>query len=721
MSPEQARGKAVDRRADIWAFGVVVYEMLTGARMFSCGDVTDVLAAVLRQDIDWNALPSNTPRRLRVLLERCLDRDVKQRLRDIGEARVEIAKIESGVPDSVMAAAADTRAQRSLMVRVLPWAVAAAALATTGALGWSRVSPTAPMPVYASIDAPETFVLGEDSPIAALPTRTPMVFTADGGALVIQLARANRPQLFIRPLDKPDARPIAGTDDAHVPFVSPDGKWIGFWAANELRKVPIEGGTAVTICPLPSGTLGPAGATWSVDDTIVFGDQTSNRLMRVSANGGTPVAVSATLPFGRQQVAPHFLPDGKRVLFTDASKTDVSDTRLMVQPLDGGEPRLVLASASDGRVLSSGQLVFMRLGALMTIGFDATRVEVRGDAVVALSRVMQSGLRGIADAQNVGAGMFAVSRLGTLAFIPGPVTGPDENRLVWLAANHESASAEPTSGAPMGARIYTRVSPDGSRAIVTLQTPLRWEKWLADWKRGVWTACRDCGDGVGPPVWSTDGRWVLFGRNDTLVKHALDNSSPDQVLIRETDRLLGPTTWLADGRIVYVSSPDGRTFEIKALEHGAGAGRVVVPLGLGTEPEASADGRWLAYVSLQGAQAEVVIQAFPGPGPRVEVSAGGGSNPMWSSNGRSLYYLSRDRAAPSVMVVDVSTVGAVSVGRPSQLFRLPSQQNCVFTRCYDLSADGQRFLFRDRPVATRQSVTRIDLVTNWTATLGKGR
>lgn len=423
--------------------------------------------------------------------------------------------------------------------------------------------------LYASIDVPADYVLGEDDFLAPLPTRTPMVFTPDGRSLIIQAARAGRPQLFLRSLDRPDARPIAGTDDARVPFVSPDGKWVGFSAANELRKVPIEGGTPTTICPLVT-PLGPTGAAWSARDVIVFGDPASGRVMRVAAGGGTPAPVTAVPPSRHLHVAPSFFPDGTRFLFSDVSVVDANDTRLLVQSLDGGDARVVVTAATDGRLLPSGRLAFMRLGTLMTVGFDLARSEIIGNPVAALGGVMQSGLRARAGANNTGAGMFAVSSLGALAVVRGPVTGGEENHLVWVARDGQSTSAEPTSGAPTGARLFARVSPDRSRAIVTLITPTRFEHWFADWTRDVWSACGDCSDDdLSLLLWSPDGRRLLLSRADALVAHALDGSTPDQVMVREADRRLIPATWLADSRIVYTSTS---TFRPERRNQAAGRG-----------------------------------------------------------------------------------------------------------------------------------------------------
>jgi dipeptidyl aminopeptidase/acylaminoacyl peptidase len=398
----------------------------------------------------------------------------------------------------------------------------------------------------------------------------------------------------------------------------------------------------------------------------------------------------------------------------------------MVQSLDGGTARLVVSSATDGRLLPTGRLAFMRLGTLMTQPFDAARAVTTGEAQAAMANVMQSGLRARVSANNSGAGMFAVSSLGSLAAIRGAVTGPNVRRLIWVARDGRSVTAEPATGAPVGSRLGARIAPDQSRAVVVVVTPTRRELWFVDWTRGVWTMCGDCGhdDASAAGLWSPDGRRLLFGRGDTLVAHTLDGSTPDQVLVREVDRVLGPANWLADGRIVYQSSPDqGTRWEIKLLEPGQSVGGVILPLGVGIEAEVSRDGRWLAYAA-QTDRVNVFVQAFPGSGSRMQVSAGSGRNPMWSADGRTLFYLDSATHAPGsdVVAVDIAAVGGrLTAGRPREILRRPERQVCAPRRCVDMSADGQRFLFREEDLTQRASVSRMDLVLNWTSRLATGR
>jgi serine/threonine protein kinase/Tol biopolymer transport system component len=725
MSPEQASGKPVDKRSDLWAFGVVLFEMLTGHQVFTGDTTSHVLASVLKSDPDWTALPANTPTAARRLLRRCLEKDRKRRLADASDARLEIEDALSSDHDDVSRyAAGEERATRRWAL-ASGWVVAVAMLAVVGAAKWRDTSSSSAavlaLPVYSSLDVPADSVLGEDDSLVSLPIHTPMVFTPDGRSIIIQAARARKPQLFLRSLDRPDARPIAGTEDARVPFVSPDGKWVGFFAANEIRKVPIDGGEAATICSL-AGSLGPNGATWGTGDVILFASDADRQIMRVSAAGGVATPVTQQASRLRRHVTPYWLPDGKRFLFADISSVDANDARLMVQDLGGGEPRLVVDSATDGRLLPSGQLAFMRLGTLMIAKFDATRAAIEGVPVVAMRNVMQGGLRVRGGANNTGAGVFAVSSSGALAVVRGGLTGGENTQLIWVTLSGRVTSAEPSSGAPIGGRLVPRISPDHSRAMMTVITSTRWEVWFADWARDIWTVCADCKGDMAflPHAWSPDGRRLMLTTNpETIVAHTIDGSAPDQVLVREPKRVIQPVEWLTDGRLVYLSAANEEpTSDIMVKDVGAAAGHVIAS---GSGPTVSPDARWLAYNSLQTENQNVILQAFPGPGTRTQVSAGGGFDPAWSPDGRALYYLKTvpDSRETALMSVDISAKDGVSASAPRELFRRSRIVNCSSIRCYDIvmTANGVRFLMRDESSRQHDTVTRMDLVQNWVSTL----
>jgi hypothetical protein len=318
--------------------------------------------------------------------------------------------------------------------------------------------------------------------------------------------------------------------------------------------------------------------------------------------------------------------------------------------------------------------------------------------------------------------MFAVSSLGALAFIPGGLIAPNDSRMIWMTRDGKFTSAEPAAGAPPGRFASKRISPDGTRALVSVQTAMRKELWIADWKRDIWQKCGDCKSPIGLGEWSPDGTRLVLGRNDTLVVHALDGSSPDQVLVQETGRELIPAQWLAGDRILYQSSPDATNYEIKLLEPGSHTGLVVVPLGIGAGPAVSPDGRWLAYTSPPAGERKVVVQAFPGPGARVEVSAGIAMNPVWSADSRTLYHF-REGSNRAVIAVDIAASSVLTPGRPRDVFLYQDLLPCTMVRCYDIAPDGQRFLFGayKPPAVPPSPLTRIDVIQNWTAARGKVR
>ncbi|HEX5473514.1 MAG TPA: protein kinase [Vicinamibacterales bacterium] len=718
MAPEQIEGREADVRSDIFAFGCVLFEMLTGNKAFSGATHASLIGAILKDDPPRvsNVQPLN-PVLLDHVIATCCAKSPEDRWQCARDLSRELQWI-AGTSSLGGSSAPAPRPRGHAWTRPLPWLAAAIiAGAGMGVLLLGRSGGVNPAPLYASIELPQGYVLGEDDFIMSLPTRTPMVFTPDGRALIIQAARGGKPQLFIRRLDRPDVRPIAGTEDAHVPFVSPDGKWLGFWAANEIRKVPIDGGTPTTICRLDAA-LGPYGASWGTRGLIAFGDEASSRIMTVSAAGGEPTPVSPAPSIGRADVAPFFLPDGQRILFSEVSGSDANDSRLMVESIDRGVPRVVMAHAADGRLVPSGRLAFMRVANLMTVPFDAIHGRVTGSPEVAIHGVMQDGLSNRAGAANTAEGSFTVSSLGALAFVPGPLVTSQNARLIWATRDGHTSSAEPAAGAPVGSRMYARISPDGSRAVTGVLTSQRRGLWFADWPRDLWTNCDPCATDTFLGVWSPDGTRLLIRRQDRIVMHTIDGSVPDRVVVEESGRITMPESWLPDGRILYQSVDGAGRPEIKLWTPGTRSARTVVPLDVGTAPMASPDGRWVAY-DTNSDSPEVVVQALPGPAPHLQISAGGGYDPLWSPDGRTLYYIRRytNPRSQAIMAVDLATSPTLHAGKARELFRRPDSQICLEERCYDISRDGTRFLLHEPAPGSHVSVTRMTLVLNWTATL----
>jgi serine/threonine-protein kinase len=719
MSPEQLEGHDSDARSDIFAFGAVLYESLTGRPAFEGKSQASLIGAIMHaQPQALSEIQPLTPSGLDHVVSLCLAKDRDNRWQTIRDVLHELQWVtQADVPRGAAFHAQKRRSRRLWAVALLSL-VFGAGIASFGVFGSRSGQPSSTV-LYASVNAPAGFVFGDDDASLGLPRNTPIVFTPDGRSLVIQAARANTPQLFLRSLERQDPIPIAGTENARVPFVSPDGRWVGFWRGNEIQKVPIEGGTSIPVATV-NASFGPFGAMWGRTDVIVYGDDSSGRIMRVPATGGTPTPVTAPPAPGRRHATPFMFPDGRKILFADVSNWDANDARVMVQSLDRNDAHAVIAPGIDAKLLPSGQLVFVRLGTLMIAPFNSAQGSLAGDAVPVMSGVMQSGIRPRIGALNTAAGMFAISSLGTLAFIRGGVIGTGQNELIWAKRDGTTLSAEPTIGPPPGTRNHARLSPDQSRAVLAVYTPMRLEFWLPDYKRDAWALCQECRSAIDVITWAPDGRRLLVGRNEQLVAHAPDGSSADEVLVEEHGRVLVPGNWLRDGRIVYQSSPDLNllaSYEIKLVEPGGRTGRVLVPLGVGKAPEVSPDERWLAYDSAVTGTREVVIQSFPGSGSRAQVSSGGGSDPSWSADSRTVYFLRVLDESSVVMAVDIGPSSTLLAGKPHELFRSAQRQNCGTARCYDVSTDGQRFLIRT--AAARTSVTQIELIVNWTGALKK--
>ena len=436
MSPEQAKGKQVDKRADVWAFGVVLYEMLTGRRAFDGEDVSETLAYVLTKEPDWDALPAEIPASLRQVLRLCVTKSAKQRARDIGDVRLamEGAFETQAAPQDAVSQPVSRRASMGM-------AAAAALLLSvfTGVAVWRVTRPAqTPRPVarFSLPLPPDVSLTGRGRHLVAL--------SPDGSRLVFS---ANE-QLFLRAMDQKEATIVRGTEGARNPFFSPDGEWVGFYSASQLKKIAIRGGAPVSLCD----AVAPWGARWEADDTIVFG-QGRVGIMQVSADGGTPEVVVAVDATGEFAHGPQVLPGGKAVLFTLADGTDWNDAQIVVHLLETGERKVLVEGGRDARYLRTGHLVYVLDGTLLAVPFDADALEVTGGPIPMAEGVRTAG-------STTGAAQFSVSETGSLVYVTG---GDVENgTLVWVDRDgrEEALAAEP------GSYRHPRISPDGSRVVL---------------------------------------------------------------------------------------------------------------------------------------------------------------------------------------------------------------------------------------------------------------
>jgi len=711
MSPEQATGRPVDKRADIWAFGCILFECLTGKRPFHGATVTESLAAVLRGEPDWNSLPAGTPQNVRAVLRRCLQKNPKERLRDIGDARIEI-----GGPATYPLEAETARRRFSL-----PWLAAVVAITLLAGILIGRILIGRPQPapalsvVISTIKVePGHWLDGKRrSWELELPSRTAMAVSSDGKFVVYCAVEANpgpeaKPRLFLRRLDQPEAKPIPGTEGSMAPFLSPDNRWVGFSAGPfELKKVPLEGGVPTPICQFERWING---ASWGLDNAIVFGAGRAHGLYRVSAEGGKPESLTVPDP-KREEIShrlPFWLPDRKSVIFTVLRHTYDRQPWLALLRMDTREWRVLLEDAADAKYVPTGHLVFLRQGTLMAVRFDLARLEVVGQPVAMVHNVSQCFSS--ADWFHTTAGQFGISDTGSLIYAPGIVSVPDDKTsLEWV---DQRGLKQPAANLQT-IRCH-RLSPDGQR--IAYLGP-RNQIWVYDLRTGANGPLTDKGVAFFP-IWSPDGRRLLFSWERSLVPNLYwqpyDGSAPMERLTT-SESTQYPGSWSPDGTTVAI-------VEIPRLESTAGVAEIAmldVRSGRVTpflnspydehEPEFSPDGHWLAYASNESGSDEVFVRAFPGPGSKHQVSSGGGTMPLWSRDGRQLFYRLRDE----VWAVDVRKGGDFSATKPRLLFKNPSARDSgAGYRTYDISADGRFLMVKSEPQKP-QPLTEMVLVQNW--------
>jgi serine/threonine-protein kinase len=706
MSPEQARGKPVDKRADIWAFGCVLYECLTGKRAFEGITITETIAAILKEDPDWQALPAGASENLRAVLRRCLQKDPDLRLRDVGDARIEIGESAVGPSEAITA-------PRRLPLRWLGAAVGLLLLAgipiSLALIGYFRHIPSEPVVSTIKIE-PGRWLAGMNWDAGLMrPSRTAIAISTDNSFMVYSAIEENpapgaNPQLYLRRMGQAEARPIAGTEGGINPFLSPDNRWVGFWADRKLKKVPVEGGIATPLCDAPL----IFGANWGRNNRIVFSDGCLSGLSIVTAEGGTPR--SLTTPDPKREETSHrlpvWLPSGEAVLFTVMRHSWDSQPRLALLRLDTGEWQVLLEDAADARYVPTGHLVFVRQGVLMAVRFDPAKSKVIGEPHPIVENVMQAF--GIRDGYNTAAAQFAISEPGWLVYASGGVVPDPMNLLVWV---DQRGNEEPVTEL-RGPFYEPRLSPDGQRiAYATMGREPR--IWVYDLARGTHSPLTSEGF-ANSPIWTATGKRLVFlwmkSGLPKLFWQPYDGSLPMEPFIKPARAELG---WNAS---------DGKNVALPAANPGRGWDIVLFDTQSGREtpflnspfdeayPEVSPDGRWIAYTSNENnKRSEVYVQAFPGKTFKCQVSIGGGVEPLWSRNGRQLFYRWQDQ----MWVVNVQTEGGFAAGKPVMLFKQAGYSSCFPTRCGDLSLDSQRFLMVKLEQRPPTPVTELILVQNW--------
>ena len=702
MAPEQARGRTVDKRADIWAFGVVLFEMLSGGRLFDGEETSDVMASVLRQDIDWARLPPDTPASMRRLLQRCLERDPKQRLRDIGEARIALDR--SG--DEPVAASRTTSAPSSK----LPWAVAigaalaAIALAATLALSGRAPSPPAGSLLVEIGPPPDHEFLISSNAGAA-------IISPDGSTLVFIVQTPTGRQLQVRSLATGETRALPGTSEAHYPFWSPDSRSIGFFGSSKLFTIAIAGGRPEAIAEIDQGR----GGTWSDAGDILFTPQGGGVVHRVPAQGGQTTAVTA-LDASRGENAhywPVALPGGRKFLFFVRS-TQPENNGIYLGSLDGGKPVRLVTSLSSGlyappRGQHSGHLLWVRDDDLFAQPLDFAAGKLTGEV-----RLVAADVR------------VEESQRGTFASVS------DSGRLVWASARaadmqmawyERSGKRLETLPLAPGRIMQPDISHDGKRLAFTRASNGTADVWVHELASGAITQVSTSPNYDENPYWAPDGRRLLYEgfADNTMIVATVDGSSPDARITTGSKLTAGG---FLDGRtVVFSQLGDGNTNDlaIVSLDDLETVVMLTNDRAQEFEPAPSPDGRWLAFVTNATGRYEVVLARLLKDkttyrlGQRVAVSAAGGIDPAWRHDGREMIYQAPDT---TLMAVSVTIDGeAVTLGKPTPLFKLPADAGGWGSN-WAASGDFSRFVVVEAPHATHQ---RFRLLTDWLTSPGSAR
>jgi serine/threonine-protein kinase len=740
MSPEQASGKPVDRGTDIWAFGCVMYEALTGKRTFPGDTTTELLVGILDREPDWHALPADIPENVKRLLRRCLEKDQHSRLHDIADARLELEETLSGKAVTEPATAVRKRA-------IWP-AVAAGVVLGGAALGlWAWLQGRA-------TPAPEVVRFTHQLPQGhrMIPTWNPsLMFSPDGKSLAFNYPVGGVPTAFQRPIDELEQKPLGGVKYLNTPVFSADGRWVVMVDSKDqiLKKVAVGGGAPVPLTGVDMFGRGD----WGRDGYIYFTERYPGSIWRIPENGGAKEPVTTLDPRKEEFVHKHaqILPGGKAIIFTVVSSgmESYNDARIEIQTLDTKQRKVLVQGGFCPRYSPSGHIVYANAGDLYAMPFDPKKMEVTGLPIKIVEGVQMS--------TNTGAAYFDISSTGALAYVPGIAEG-GERTLVWVDRQGK------TETLPLPARSYLfpRISPDAKTLAYEVEGATH-NLYSYDFARGVVTKLTT--DGLShAPVWTPDGQNLCYrswkAGTMTMWEMPADRSRPEERLTMTGGRQSAVSV-SPDGRYLaynqMASMGTGNQMAPKADRNQmapTGAGSNMEPTGTESQtaptstgsdiwilplqgddrkpqlfvggkfdeasPKFSPDGKWVAYCSNEAGKAEVYVQPWPGPGPKITLSSDGGTDPLWNRGGQEIFY----RNADKMMVVPVSTAGGFKAGKPSLLWEGHYSQgmssSCgppgVSSASYDVTSDGRRFLMV-KDIDQDASSTSIVVVLNWTEEL----
>jgi Tol biopolymer transport system component len=691
MSPEQAKGRPVDKRSDVWAFGCLLFEMLTGKKAFEGEDVSDTLAAILRGEPDWAALPAEVPPALRTLIKRCLERDRRSRIPDLSVVRFLMADnanadMLSASGLHVKSAVVEPPARQRAWVPWLVAAVLAVGLASVVAAWspWRRAAPAAPVRVSTEVGANTSL----------LPIFTAVALSSDGTTLAFVGADGPSPtHLFIRRLDQLQATMLSSTEGASSPFFSPDGQWVAFFGGGKLKKVAVSGGAAVTLCDAPNGR----GGSWADDGSIVFQPESTpgNSLMRVSAAGGTPSPLIHLADGEAMQRWPQMLPGSKAVLYTSLGTggSVFEAGQIVVQKLPDGPRSVLVKSAYFGRYARSGHVLYVQQGTLFAAPFDVDRLELTGAGVPSVEALLS--------ANSNGSAQFSISDSGTLVHVSG-ATVSNAAPIDWVDASGKTTPLRTT----VSDWSSPSFSPDGTRLAVDISDGTQADIWVYDWARDTLSRLTfDKADDV-RPSWTPDGRRIVFASKrgekaeQNLYWQRADGTGEVQKLTDGPNAKYGASFHPSGRYLAYTEQRPGTSSDVMILPiegdeaTGWKPGKATAFLSAPYQeasPEFSPDGRWIAYISNESGRNEIYVRPFPGPGGKWQISNGDADDANWSRTKHELLFVSaadlRIMRAPYIIEGDSFRAekpqlwsDAIITARP----RPPS-------RDIDLHPDGQRF------------------------------
>ena len=683
MSPEQAKGLAVDKRTDIFSFSCVLYEMLTGRQAFQGEMVSEILASVLAREPDLALVPPNLHPRLKELLGRCLEKNPKKRWQDVGDLRVEIEAVLADPKGLLVEEAVGARARLSPRAHTL-WALTSVAAIVLTAFVARSLAPTPERPV-------KRFVFDAGAPLGGANPGSMVALSAHGSQLAYLAMEEGRQHLYLRPMDAYEGALIPETAGAYAPFFSPDGQWLAFFSGATVKKVQLPDGRPLNIVEVGATQ---AGGTWGPDDTLVLGLRAAG-LGRVSSSGGEIESLTTvdTEAGETEHDWPMWLPGGEAVVFTIIDGEDLENARLAVLSLETGERRILLDEEGYApRYVGSGHLIYGRAGIVMAVPFDLRTLSVTGTPVQILDDV---------HTKRIGAQSIAVSRDGSMAYVPGGSTVLDRT-LVWVDRN---GGVSPVAGAPARDYQMARLSPDGRKVALEVRGGDN-DVFIFDLARGTLTGLTTAGSSNRRPAWSPDGKQVSFrSRDGNMHWRAADGSGSIETLL-ERERSQNPADWSPDGSAL-VFYEQAETVDTLVLQNGEVTPYLATPAHERAQAF-SPGGRYLAYTSDESGRTEVYVRTFPDPdGGRWQVSTEGGSEPVWSPDGELFY-----RRGEAMISVRVQTEQELVLGPQTELFTGAFFAAPLGLPAYDYDAGADRFLMISDTRDTASFET-IHLVLNW--------